>query len=372
MRRDEVNRSRKQTRRGYVSGASFAVLALSVVTGCVSQRFPSTAEKPHGLLKAGFIYEQAPFPSCHASTIVETRSGLVGAWFGGTAERNPDVGIWVSRNEGKGWSTPTEAANGVQSDGKRHPCWNPVLFQPENGPLLLFYKVGPSPSTWWGMMMTSADQGKTWSKPVLLPDGVLGPIKNKPLEFTDGTLLCGSSTEHDGWRVHFEWTRDFGRSWEKSPPINDGKTVGVIQPALLKVSDEAVVALMRSTKGRIYSVSTETRGTSWSTPEPTALPNPNSGIDAVTLRDGRYLVVYNHTPRGRTPLNVALSKNGRDWQAALVLESEPGEYSYPAVIQSGDGLVHITYTWKRQRIKHVVVDPSRLKLRDIVDGQWPM
>ena len=103
----------------------------------------------------------------------------------------------------------------------------------------------------------------------------------------------------------------------------------------------------------------------------TTLPNPNSGIDAVTLKDGRALVVYNHTTRGRSPLNVAISQDGKVWQAALVLEDQPGEYSYPAVIQNGDGLVHITYTWKRQRIKHAVVDPRKLPLRPIHNGQWP-
>ncbi len=344
-----------------------------LLCGCATPHAPRNAAltRQSGLVKAEFIYEQAPFPSCHASTIAETASGLIAAWFGGTAERNPDVGIWVSRRDSQGWSAPVEVANGVQAEGKRLPCWNPVLFQPKEGPLLLFYKVGPSPSSWWGMMMTSTDHGKTWSKPARLPDGILGPIKNRPVEFADGTLLCGSSTEHDGWRVHFEWTRDLGASWEKTPPINDGKAFGVIQPGLLKSGDSTVIALMRSTKGSIYTTGTQTRGRAWSAPEPTSLPNPNSGLDAITLRDSRYLVVYNHTPRGRSPLNVAVSKNGRDWQGALVLESEPGEYSYPALIQSGDGLVHITYTWKRQRIKHVVVDPSRLKLRDIVDGQWP-
>jgi len=322
-------------------------------------------------VKAEFIYEQAPFPSCHASTIAETQAGLVAAWFGGTDEGNPDVGIWVSRRDPRGWLPPVEVANGVQPDGKRFPCWNPVLFQPKDGPLLLFYKVGPRPSSWWGMMTTSTDQGATWSKPARLPEGVLGPIKNKPVEFTDGTLLCGSSTEHDGWRVHFEWTRDLGRSWEKTSPINDGKTVGIIQPGLLKANDSTVIALMRSRQGKIYTTRTETRGIGWSPPEPTALPNPNSGIDAVTLRDGRHLVVYNHTTRGRTPLNVAASKNGHDWQAALVLETEPGEYSYPAVIQTRDGLVHVTYTWKRRLIKHVVIDPAKFRLRDMVNGQWP-
>ena len=80
----------------------------------------------------------------------------------------------------------------------------------------------------------------------------------------------------------------------------------------------------------------------------------------MTLKDGRQLIVYNHTPKGRSPLNVAVSRDGKAWEAALVLESEPGEYSYPAVIQAADGRIHITYTWKRQRVKHVVVDPAKL------------
>ena len=132
--------------------------------------------------RSEFIFEHAPFPSAHASTIVESRDGLVAAWFGGTAERNPDVGIWVSRREASGWSAPNEVANGVQADGTRHPCWNPVLFQPSNGPLVLFYKVGPSPSRWWGLARTSADAGRTWSAPIVLPAGVLGPIRAKPIE----------------------------------------------------------------------------------------------------------------------------------------------------------------------------------------------
>ena len=92
-----------------------------------------------------------------------------------------------------------------------------------------------------------------------------------------------------------------------------------------------------------------------------SLPNPNSGIDAVTLQDGRQLLVFNNTPRGRTPLNVALSRDGVEWKVVLTLEDQPGEYSYPAVIQAADGRVHITYTYRRQSIKHVVLDPSKLR-----------
>jgi predicted neuraminidase len=313
-----------------------------------------------GLVKSEFIYERASFPECHASTLAETEQGLVAAWFGGTAEGKADVGIWCSHHDGTRWSAPTEVVNGVQADGKRHPCWNPVLFQPRRGPLLLFYKVGPSPSRWGGMMMTSPDGGTTWSQPHRLPEGILGPIKNKPVEFADGTLLCGSSTEHEGWRVHFEGTRDLGQTWDKTSPINDGKAFGIIQPGLLKTGDSAVIALMRSTKGRIYATRSADRGKTWTPAEPLALPNPNSGLDAVTLRDGRHLLVYNPTSKGRTPLSVAVSEDAREWRIVLTLEDRPGEYSYPAVIETRDGLVHATYTWKRQRIKHVVLDPKEL------------
>jgi alpha-L-rhamnosidase len=109
------------------------------------------------------------------------------------------------------------------------------------------------------------------------------------------------------------------------------------------------------------------------------MPNNNSGTDAVTLQDGRQLLVYNHVlpPEGqakgpRTPLNVAISQDGKQWYAALVLEDSPiSQYSYPSVIQSADGMVHIVYTWRRQRIKYVKVDPSKLQMTEkIVNGQW--
>jgi predicted neuraminidase len=135
--------------------------------------------------------------------------------------------------------------------------------------------------------------------------------------------------------------------------------------------DHAVQAIGRSRQGKIWEAWTRDQGATWSPMSLTGWPNPNSGLDAVTLADGRHVLVYNHTPRGRTPLNVAVFSDGKTWQAALILEREPGEYSYPAVIQAKDGTVHITYTWKRQRVKHVAVDPAKLVLRDLVDGQWP-
>jgi predicted neuraminidase len=329
------------------------------------------------IVRAEFLFESAPFPSVHASTIVETKSGLVAAWFGGTRESAPDVGIWVSRHVKGAWSAPVEVATGVQADGTRRPCWNPVLFGHEDGALTLFYKVGPNPRQWWGMARTSRDDGATWSEGVRLPDGILGPIKNKPVRLADGTIVSPASTESTDspslWRVHFERSTDRGRTWTIVRPAATPGTpeLHAIQPSILVHRGGRLQAIGRTRSQRIFETWSDDGGRTWSAVGLTTLPNPSAGTDAVTLRDGRHLVVYNHTPKGRTPLNVAISSDGKAWDAALVLEREPGEYSYPAVIQTADGMVHITYTWKRERVKHVVVDPARLTPAPIADGVWP-
>lgn len=321
---------------------------------------------PAGLVSAEYIFTKAPHPECHASTIVECPPGLVAAWFGGTYEKHPDVGIWVSRKIAGKWEAPREVQNGVQENGIRHPCWNPVLFQPMTGPLLLFYKVGPSPETWWGMLSTSTDGGKTWAPGKKLPAGILGPVKNKPVTLASGQLLCGSSTEHNRWQVHLESVMDpTGPSWHKTEPLVDNLRLSAIQPTILQGAEDTLQILCRSRAGTIVTSSSKDGGETWTELSPTALPNPNSGLDAVTLADGRHLLVYNHTQEGRSPLNVAISKDGKTWQAAFTLENTPGEYSYPAAIQSADGLVHITYTWKRLRVKHVVLDPKTLLLHPL-------
>ena len=331
------------------------------------------------LLRSEFIYEHGPVPSVHASTIAETPGGdLAAAWFGGTAERNPDVCIWVSRwHEGR-WSTAANVANGLQAGGQRYATWNPVLFQAPGGPLLLFYKVGPSPSEWWGMLMRSADRGLTWSEPVRLPPGILGPIKDKPLLLADGTLLCGSSTEggEHGRQVHF---RADGRS---RPHVDlrraDCRERGVwADPAadpFLTHPGGRLQVICRSKNFILCTSWSADQGRTWSTLASAGLYGPDTGLDAVTLADGRQLLVYNprdHSPVGapagenwksRYPLVLCLSADGLKWDRRLVLEDEPrpNGYAYPAVIQTSDGLVHVTYTWNRQRIKHVVIDPHRL------------
>ena len=195
----------------------FGLAAHSLLAVETALKLPPAAVKGQGGYVSGeLIYplEGRPTPECHASTIVETKNGLVAAWFAGTEEKDPDVGILISRHDGNAWGKPTKVVDGSEGEEKEYACWNPVLFQPEDKPLMLFYKVGVNPELWWGALITSDDGGVTWSKPRRLGTSdalpaknrnLLGPVKNKPVMLADGTLLCGSSTENEGWKVHFEF-----------------------------------------------------------------------------------------------------------------------------------------------------------------------
>lgn len=358
----------------------FVLSVFGLLAGChtvLSQTIDDVpmAEPGSGIcVSAKLIYDldDRPTPQCHASTIAETNDGFVAAWFAGTHEKNPDVAIRVARYDGSHWTESMEVANGLQTHGTRLPCWNPVLFQPADGPLMLFYKVGKSPSQWWGMLTTSNDAGKTWATPRKLgTDSKLGtnphlagPIKNKPVQLADGSILCPSSSEHLGWRVHFERTRDLGKTWEVIGPINDASRFDAIQPSILTYADGRMQILCRSRQKVLATSWSDDFGTTWSPLSDAGLPNPNSGTDAVTLRDGRQLLVYNHTtrgggfPAGREMLNVAISDDGETWIPVITLEKrDASEFSYPAVIQAKDGKVHITYTYLRKGVKHVVLDP---------------
>lgn len=333
-----------------------------------------------GIVRDEFIFDRASFPESHAATIAETPEGLIASWFGGTKEGNKDVCIWTSHFKNGQWTAPEKVADGVMNDTLRYSTYNPVLFYAPNGELFLFYKIGPNVAGWTGWMMRSKDNGHTWSKREALPEGFLGPIKNKP-EFINGVLLCPSSTEKTGWKAHIEFTKDFGKTWTKTEAINDPKILQAIQPSILKYADGRLQILCRSRNTTLNESWSSDGGKTWSEMKASALPNNNSGTDAVTLKDGRQLLVYNHNlPNAswvngkgpRTPLNVAISKDGKVWSAALVLEDSPiSQYSYPSVIQTKDGLVHIVYTWRREKIKHVVVDPNKLELKEIVNKQWP-
>lgn len=366
----------------YIAHDDCITYTSAVLTAMKSSQ-PPKAKFP-GFVSEEFVFTKAKFPECHASTLCATSRGLVTAWFGGTKEGKNDVGIWVSYHDGVGWSEPKQWADGVQHEDLRYPCWNPVLYQPPgDAPTLLFFKVGPNPREWWGEMMVSYDRGRTFRDRRRLPEGIDGPVRCKPILLGDGkTLLCGSSTEYDGWRIHFELTElkegQPGGTWKRIGPINTAEVFNAIQPTFLQHADGRLQVLCRTREGVIVSTVSDDQGMNWSKLEALDLPNPNSGIEVVTLKDGRHLMIYNHLGSGETGwgrrglLNLAISDDGVEWRKVGVLEREErSEFSYPAIIQTDDGRVHMTYTWKRQRIKHVVVDPADIVAGDrLTIGNW--
>ena len=308
-----------------------------------------------------FIYTEAPFPSAHASTLVELPNGdILAAWFGGSHENANDVAIWASRRTSGKWSAPVEVV--------REPniaTWNPVLFHTKDGRLWLYYKFGPNPETWSGARLYSTDDGKTWSAPEHLPAGLLGPIKDKPLVLPDGTIVSGTSVEsYTSWAVWIDSSTDNGKTWTKfgpitvssSPPKSSTPTHeehGIIQPTVVSLGKKHLRLYARSTSdiGRICAADSFDNGVTWTQAHTLDLPNPNSGIDAVGLRDGRVVLIYNDTTKGRTPLNLAISSDGEHFKMLSILEDEPGEYSYPAIIQGKKGDLLMTWTWNRKRIR---------------------
>ncbi len=179
--------------------------------------------------------------------------------------------------------------------------------------------------------------------------------------------MSPTSTEgKGGWQIHFEATPDFGKTWRKIGPINDGKTLNAIQPSILDHGKGKLQILARSRNRALVEAWSNDNGETWSELAKSTLPNNNSGTDAVTLKDGRHALVYNHVlppvtlAKGAYALHLSISKDGKEWAAAVILEDSPiSQYSYPSVIQTSDGMIHVIYTWRRQRIKHAVVNPKK-------------
>jgi predicted neuraminidase len=299
--------------------------------------------------------DDRPFPACHASTLVQLPDNrFLAAWFGGTHEKHPDVGIWgAERREGR-WSPPRLLAKVRQS-----PHWNPVLFADPAGRTHLFFKVGNEIPEWETWIMTLEDGGQSWSEPrELVPGdrGGRGPVKNKPILLSNGEWLAPASIEtENGWDVFIDRSTDGGLSWEASGLLDRSAVtgLGIIQPSLWESAPGQIHMLMRSTAGAVFRSDSADYGQTWRPAYPTDLPNNNSGLDLAKLHDGTLALVFNPVAgnwAARTPLRLALSfDNGESWPRALDIETEAGEYSYPAIIPTAVGMA-ITYTWRRERI----------------------
>ncbi|MBX3051128.1 MAG: exo-alpha-sialidase [Caldilineaceae bacterium] len=306
--------------------------------------------------------DERPFASCHASSLIERDDGgFLVVWFGGSRESADDVAIWsAQRGVTGGWSAPRLVAKAEES---AH--WNPVIFRAEEGGVHLWFKVGPQIPAWRTYTAVSWDGGRSWSDPApLVPGdaGGRGPVKNKPILLADGAWLAGASLEtRTHWDAFVDRSEDSGVTWQATPLIPLDRTrcggKGVIQPTLWESAPGQVHMLLRSTCGRVCRSDSADGGRSWSEIVPTDLPNNNSGLDVARMADGRLALICNPVEdRARTPLSVLISAdNGQSWPERIDLETEPGEYSYPAIIPTAAGGLAATYTWRRERIAWVKV-----------------
>lgn len=345
---------------------------------CAIARGESTSQDKSWLLREEFLSPNVEHFDCHSSSLVETEEGsLYAVWKGGSGEGKSNidmkegVGVWSSRFNGTSWSEPKEIVSGVRSVS-----WNPVVSKHPSGELFLFYRVGSTPRQVVSFVKKSLDGGISWSDAELLPAGITGPTKNKPLVTTEGVFICPSSISvgepEEPFKATACWvdiTEDKGMHWEKVGPLElPHRKFGVIEPALFLDQTGRLRMLCRDRAfkvggiGFIWEALSEDGGRHWSDFRQTDLPNPDSGFDVADLGEGKLVLIYNHSHTARYPLHLAVSIDGGDhWSQPIVLETI-GEF--PAAIVTSDGFIHITYAVPSQsgqrRIKHVVVDPIEL------------
>lgn len=301
----------------------------------------------------------------HASHFLVLGEGKIFCvYFYGSKEGNGDIRIYGSfRTSDCKWSTPIPLS---EDDGIPH--WNPVLFRRKDGAVVLYYKVGKTIADWITKCRISYDDCVTWSAPFeMIPgdrSGGRGPVRNKAIYLSDGSILAPGSTERGEWKCFFDRSTDEGKTWERSPDLcipaqrlavyESTAEKGIIQPTVWE-SPTGIHALMRSTEGTIYRTDSMD-AIHWAQPYPIDMPNNNSGIDVVKLPDGRLLLVCNPIAENwgsRTPISLYVSHDdGYTFALLTHLTTMRGKYAYPA-LRYENGLLHITYTWNRKTIQYL-------------------
>lgn len=345
-----------QSNRHWPVSLILGVMLISVFSSCNSSESGVTAD---GDPVKDFVFEEHEgFAQCHASTVAQVDDDtFIVAWFGGTEEKDDDVGIWLSKGSPGNWTEPVELVK-VRED----PHWNPVLFTAPDGRIILYFKVGKEIPDWETWVTVSEDEGETWSEPTeLVPGdkGGRGPVKNKPIILSNGDWLAPASDEGGRWNVFVDRSTDGGETWTATDYVAIDTTKfsgkGAIQPTLWESEPGHVHMLVRTSAGVIGRSDSDDYGKTWSPLYKTTLPNPNSGIDLVKLDDGTLVLAYNPDDENwgdRAPLTLAVSEdNGETWPYKLDIETgDPDdEFSYPSIISDGQK-VYAVYTWQREKV----------------------
>ncbi len=328
---------------------------------------PRQINDPYGVISfsSELIFEKIPSAAAHhCSTICEAGDGdLVCVWYGGSYESADDQVLFMARKKpaDKNWSTPRvlvrnalePPGNAVVFRGTGHQLWIVWARMESSRPM----RRGSGWDRCRLMFRTSTDDGATWNEDQpMLADTVWCVPRNPPIALADGTMVLPVEGSLDGVEgSHFMRLAPGAIEWQRA-----GFTSGGSQPALAQRSDGSLLALLRHTRN-IAEIESRDGGETWSQARPTTLKNPDSGISMRALANGHWVLVYNDSEVGRTPLSIVRSLDeGKTWEKSLQLESNPGEYSYPCIIQASDGRIHITYTFRRYAIKHVELNEDWL------------
>lgn len=344
------------------------------------------------------------FPSSHAANLIELKNGdVLCFWFSGTWEGNSGVGIVMSRlvKGAKRWG-PTTLVDSHAGESYQ----NPVPFEAPDGVLHLFHttqvaNAGEANSR--VLHLVSTDHGKTWNGPDVLfakPGSyirhplVVLPNRSWLLPFyyaTSAGIEEGAETNYSA----VELSKDKGHTWTECPMPG---TLGKVQPSIVMLAPNRLAAFLRSRASDFIYTSSSSDGCHWSHATPTVLPNNNASVQAFRLKDGHVVMVFDNSsvdrsgprPTGglRKPLSIGLSDDGgRTWKFVRDIErgregfgeaqqspKTPGreEYSYPSVIQTGDGTIMVAFTYRRQTIKVVSFKENWIRQGGTVGKYKPM
>lgn len=337
------------------------------------------AHEEAAIRRESWVNPEGHTPSAHScSTTILPNGDAMAVWFGGTREGAADVAIFTARYDGRlgEWSAPARVVDRVTARAELgrpvRKVGNAVIFADQAGTVWLMY-VTVTVGGWSGSTLnvkTSRDAGRTWSGSERLTlnsfFNLSSLVRNKPVFADDGRI---------GLPIYHEMATTYAQMLWLTPGANGRLadyavrslvgTKGVIQPTVVPGSGGRAIMVLRDhgPRRRLHSAHSMDNGWTWTTPVGGTLPNPDAATDALRLRDGRLLLVYNHATSGRENLRLAVSADeGRSWIPGPMIEDETGrEFSYPCLSEDGHGRIHLTYTWRRQRIKHVEFNGAWLR-----------